>query len=274
MVVAVRGLLGLGTTAAVAMVLWRVVERTVAAVGTGRPARADELLVGITAAVALACVLWLALGLVLSLLARVPGSLGRRAQVVADVVTPRLLRQTAAFVLGVGVVAGVAPGAAVAEPPTPSISSSQSSTAPASSAPASPAPASPAPSTPAPATPAPTGPPTPSPDAVAPSLPDPGFHALPDPSWVPTAPTVRPQPDVGLLSRTPNAAVDAPVDVVVHRGDTLWSIAARHLGPNASDAEIAQAWPAWFDANRAVIGEDPDLILPGQVLRAPEVTVP
>ena len=38
--------------------------------------------------------------------------------------------------------------------------------------------------------------------------------------------------------------------------------------------EIAQAWPAWFDANRAVIGEDPDLILPGQVLRAPEVTVP
>lgn len=269
MVVAVRGLLGLGASAAVAVVLWRVVERTVAAVGTGGPARADELLVGITAAVALACVLWLALGLTLSLLARVPGSLGRGAQVVADIVTPRLLRQTAAFVLGVGVVAGVAPGAAVAEPPTPSIAISQSSTAPATPAPPSPAHPSPAPSLTEP-----TGTPTPSPDAVAPSLPDPGFHALPDPSWVPTAPTVRPQADVGLLSRTPNAAVDAPVDVVVHRGDTLWSIAARHLGPNASDAEIAQAWPAWFDANRAVIGDDPDLILPGQVLRAPEVRVP
>jgi nucleoid-associated protein YgaU len=60
---------------------------------------------------------------------------------------------------------------------------------------------------------------------------------------------------------------------VVQRGDTLWTIAARHLGPGASDAEIAQAWPAWFDANRGVIGDDPDLILPGQVLRAPEVTV-
>ena len=55
----------------------------------------------------------------------------------------------------------------------------------------------------------------------------------------------------------------------MRRGDTLWSIAARHLGPNPSDAEIAQAWPAWHDANREVVGSDPDLLLPGQVLRSP-----
>ena len=59
----------------------------------------------------------------------------------------------------------------------------------------------------------------------------------------------------------------------MQRGDTLWSIAARHLGPDASDAEIAHAWPAWFEANRGVVGDDPDLLRPGQVLRAPEGVV-
>ena len=59
----------------------------------------------------------------------------------------------------------------------------------------------------------------------------------------------------------------------MQRGDTLWSIAARHLGPDASDAEIARAWPAWFEANRGVVGDDPDLLRPGQVLRAPEGVV-
>ena len=59
----------------------------------------------------------------------------------------------------------------------------------------------------------------------------------------------------------------------MRRGDTLWSIAARHLGPDASDAEIARAWPAWFEANRDVVGDDPDLLRPGQVLRAPQGVV-
>jgi hypothetical protein len=49
----------------------------------------------------------------------------------------------------------------------------------------------------------------------------------------------------------------------------LWNIAARHLGPHASAAEIARAWPRWYAANRAVIGIDPGVILPGQVLYAP-----
>jgi nucleoid-associated protein YgaU len=59
-------------------------------------------------------------------------------------------------------------------------------------------------------------------------------------------------------------------EVVVHRGDTLWSIVRRQLGPDVSDAEVAVAWPAWYQTNRAVIGPDPDLILPGQILRAPD----
>ncbi len=60
-----------------------------------------------------------------------------------------------------------------------------------------------------------------------------------------------------------------PEVVVVHRGDSLWAIAARHLGGHPSDAQIDHAWRAWYAANRAVVGADPDLILPGQQLRPP-----
>lgn len=57
--------------------------------------------------------------------------------------------------------------------------------------------------------------------------------------------------------------------VVVHRGDTLWDIAAAALGEGATDAEILRAVVQWHHANRDVVGDDPDLIRPGQVLRAP-----
>ena len=52
-------------------------------------------------------------------------------------------------------------------------------------------------------------------------------------------------------------------------GDTLWSIAAAELGPDATPQDIASRWPAWYAANRQLIGPDPDLIRPGQVLRIP-----
>jgi nucleoid-associated protein YgaU len=58
----------------------------------------------------------------------------------------------------------------------------------------------------------------------------------------------------------------------VRRADTLWDIVRRHLGPDASEAEVALAWPHWYAANRATIGDDPDLLLPGQVLQAPHPT--
>ena len=58
-------------------------------------------------------------------------------------------------------------------------------------------------------------------------------------------------------------------EVVVRRGDTLWGIAARHLGPAADLAAVASEWPRWHLANRAVIGPDPHVLLPGQRLRPP-----
>lgn len=60
---------------------------------------------------------------------------------------------------------------------------------------------------------------------------------------------------------------------VVVRGDCLWSIAEGRLqrrhGRTPTAAEVATAVRAWWVANEAVIGADPDLLLPGQVLRPP-----
>ncbi|RKW71648.1 hypothetical protein DWQ67_02075 [Galactobacter caseinivorans] len=59
-------------------------------------------------------------------------------------------------------------------------------------------------------------------------------------------------------------------DVVVRQGDSLWSIAQRRLGPDATAADIDREWRLWYRHNHAVIGPDPDLIHPGQLLRAPD----
>jgi resuscitation-promoting factor RpfA len=113
-----------------------------------------------------------------------------------------------------------------------------------------------------------------------PSCPEPASVArsgpVPEPGWTPTTPRpdpVRPVGDVRLLGGNDQvpAAPGAPAErtVVVHRGDTLWSIAAEHLGPQATLQDVADAWPRWYAANRTVIGPDPDLLLPGQQLSAP-----
>ena len=81
--------------------------------------------------------------------------------------------------------------------------------------------------------------------------------AAPGPSW---------SPDRRAL---PAHSAGSPHEIVVHRGDTLWSIAARHLGPTATTTEISAEWHRWFAANRHVIGDDANLITPGQVLRPP-----
>lgn len=92
---------------------------------------------------------------------------------------------------------------------------------------------------------------------------------VPLPGWtpVPVPPTATPATSVGLVSAAPREA--PPDGVVVRAGDTLWSIAARQLGPSATVQDVAEEWPRWYAANRDLIGPDPDLILPGQELRIP-----
>jgi nucleoid-associated protein YgaU len=67
---------------------------------------------------------------------------------------------------------------------------------------------------------------------------------------------------------TPSPDLDADA-VVVRGGDSLWSIAAHHLPPDPSDADIDTAWRAWYSTNEQVIGDNPDLIKPGQLLLPP-----
>jgi len=91
-----------------------------------------------------------------------------------------------------------------------------------------------------------------------------------DPGWTPPVASLEP----GHLAAAPRSAGAMTErtsfrEVEVKPGDTLWSLAARELGPHASELDIALAWPQWFELNRNVIGRDPDLLLPGTVLTVP-----
>jgi nucleoid-associated protein YgaU len=55
----------------------------------------------------------------------------------------------------------------------------------------------------------------------------------------------------------------------VQPGDSLWSVASDALDSRSS-ALIAQYWPVIYSDNADVIGNDPDLVVPKQVLRLPE----
>lgn len=89
-----------------------------------------------------------------------------------------------------------------------------------------------------------------------------------DPHWTPTPPPVDPRTLAARQLRTPGPAPETS-EVTVRAGDSLWSICAAQLGPLASDVDIALAWPRLYQANRDVIGGDPGLLHPGQVLRMP-----
>lgn len=145
-------------------------------------------------------------------------------------VAPSLVRRLAATAIGVGVLAGAGAGAATAAPaPVPAAVQPLVPSWPAETA---------------------TTPPVPAPATGGPS--GPGAS-----SGVTAAPP----------GRQPGAA---PVgDVVVAPGDSLWRIAEQHLPPDADAGRVAAEWPRWWSANRAVVGDDPDLLLPGQHLRTP-----
>ena len=92
----------------------------------------------------------------------------------------------------------------------------------------------------------------------------------PSATAVPSAPAAPPT----QASSVPTADVSpAPADdsarYVVVAGNCLWDIAARLIGPGASNAAIDRRWRAIYAANRAAIGDDPGLIQPGLVLTIP-----
>ncbi len=86
--------------------------------------------------------------------------------------------------------------------------------------------------------------------------------------WPAPAPPAADRP-----AAVPDWPSPAPGEHVVVRGECLWDIAeddlTRRAGAIPTDAEVAAAVSAWWQANATVIGPDPDLLLPGQVLRPP-----
>ncbi|HEY3534109.1 MAG TPA: hypothetical protein VGK60_00975 [Pedococcus sp.] len=223
------------------------------------PASIGVALTLVAALVAVLVCTWLGLSTLAALLTHLPGRIGRLADRVAQAWAPPVTQRLAAVLVGAAVTGALAPGTALGEAPPPA----------AAAVPAAPAPGRAGAGL--------AGSPRMEAPGFAPTettLPSPGFAPTAGssgegaPGWVPTRPVQRHQPSAALV--VPGQVRHEAAEVVVHRGDTLWGIVARHLGTHASDAEVAQAWPRWYAANRQVIGDDPDLVKPGQVLHAPE----
>jgi resuscitation-promoting factor RpfA len=187
--------------------------------------------------------LWLMLGLLAIGLSAAPGSAGRTAQAITLRLLPAAARQLLTGALGFSVM--LTPGQALAvsgdaTPPrtaTPGWSVAISATA----------------------SPAWTGPGAEPPGAQQPSQ--------LSPTWLADA-----RQDVATDS-VPAASVpsvDIPADtVVVAPGDSLWLLAAHRLPASAPSELVQQASCDWYATNRATIGDDPNLIHPGQTLLAP-----
>jgi nucleoid-associated protein YgaU len=269
---------------------------------TGGTARADDVLLLVLAWVGVLLAAWLALGCLLGLAALLPGTAGRVAGQVAERVTPVAVRKALTLVLGASVGSMALPPAAVSSAGTgPSARDAGGRASPAArelSPGYTPTDLTPGYAPTSSRTPAPAGRLRSTPGATLPALPDltvgagpgyvptptpapPGAEAPPPPSaltgpgYVPTRPAPVHDADRSrLLAPTPRPAASAHDLVTVRRGDSLWAIAARHLGPGASDAQVAHEWPRWYAANRDVVGADPDLLVPGLQLRPPSSTPP
>lgn len=108
----------------------------------------------------------------------------------------------------------------------------------------------------------------------------PAPEPVPEPEPAPEPAPESQAPPAGNRGEAADSASEPPASSGIHvvaPGDTLWAIAARDLqngSANATDADIAAHWPAWYAANRATIGPDPDLIHPGMTLHAPTQETP
>ncbi|MGG5171207.1 LysM peptidoglycan-binding domain-containing protein [Pseudarthrobacter sp. J1738] len=256
-----------------------------------------EGLLGLLATVTgLAVVLWWILSLLAALIAAVLGKLGKnRASEQAGRFAPVFMRRLALAILGINLLAAPMAQAtdAALDPrwhPVPAVSATagaaatvtanaNAANATATSSPAATATAIPSSTTATPPSAAPAHPPlsAATSQAVSGSTPIRG-------AWTPSAPAANagvlapPQKREVAESASPTSSASAASNakggrragtVAAVAGDSLWSLAARHLPAGASDAEIAAEWPRWFQLNREVVGEDPNLLLPGTVLWIP-----
>jgi len=228
----------------------------------------ESVAITVVATLAWFALAWLVLALILVGAAAAPGRLGAVATAVSAVLVPATTRQVLAAALGVTLMTGVSAGAAAASPRAP---------APAPTAvsaldldwPAAPS--------------ATATPPSPPPGNDVPDhdntdhdntdrdntdrdVPD---RDEPDRSVPDRDEPDRSVPDRDGLDRSVPGGGAPDRTVVVRYGDSLWTIVARHLGPGATDEQIAYEWPRWWSANHHIVGTDPDRIMPGQRLTPP-----
>lgn len=239
------------------------------------PADPTAPLLAALALVAWACTGWLLLVVVTTWGCHLPGVTGRRARSTAEWLAPTSLRALVRVAVGLSVATGVvgAPSAAFAAPVPPAphaVLFDWPGTA------AAPVAVVFGPNV-APGQPAAHPTPTPGRSSAAPA------HAAPAHAAPAHVTSRAPQGATGSSSVPSPAATLSPTghpsagpitgvtarDVVVHSGDSLWSLAQAQLGPTATPARVAQAWPTWWSANRSVIGDDPGLIHPGTHLLPP-----
>ncbi len=221
----------------------------IAAAGPASPADGILLLAGLGGAM---LSLWLGLGMTLSALCALPGALGHLCRRLTPRIAPVAVRKVVAFVLGTTLTAALIPGTALAENSHESRRATVIATASYDARAISAFNAFNATSDISDIS------------GVAVAAPDASFRFVSDPPHMMEAMDAAPPPEWSMDRR------ESPQEgVVVLRGDTLWSIAARHLGHGATAPEITAEWHRWLAANRVVIGADPNLILPGQELLPP-----
>lgn len=97
------------------------------------------------------------------------------------------------------------------------------------------------------------------------------LNQLPDPNQLRVGQTLElpasTTPPATQVSPVPSPTTVSPdltpvATHVVQKGESLWSIAQEYLGSPL-------AWPQLYQANRDLIGPNPDLIYPGQELQLP-----
>lgn len=224
---------------------------------TGPGVTFDALITLVGAVLAWVVFGYLALGAVLALLAALPGAAGAAFDSISEAVTPRTYRRVAQLVLGLTVVAGPAISTAAQAAPNGvtsitvvagRVNLDRPGESPANAA----------------------GrieldrPGNPSSNAGSRvDLDRPGAGGVKAPG------SARPNAS-DLLVKPVRDRADHTYTVV--RGDCLWDIAKAHLPAGATDSQIDAEWHRWYATNHAVVGGNPDLILPGQVFTPPPQT--
>jgi resuscitation-promoting factor RpfA len=202
---------------------------------------ADRMILVLAAAAVWLAAVWLGIGLLAAVCRALPGAAGRAADVLAHRTLPAALYRLCASTASVSVLlapstAGIAAVAAERPPGVTEVASALDPPPPAW----------------------PTGGPVPPP-------------AWPQGTNAPATPPATPLPQVRTVPSAAQASEGPPahIAVTVRPDDSLWLIAARRLGAGATPSQIDVTWREWYAANRELIGADPNVIHPGQVLVAP-----